>query len=573
MPTPRYFLVAILASFSITSAHAEKPTPKPQESFAAYWTAESGWDTDLRLRNNLAAGNLTVTPVLRLADGREIVLEAQTIPSNGSVSVPVGEALSKRAPGLLNQPTAFGSVAFRYTSLHARNLSVAVMVHMHGQPIGYHFDAYPVSKSDQPGSIEGIWWQPHPGTKNVLAFSNGSDKSVRGTLFLFDAAGKTWHKAIALAPHQTQRMSVATLVRTARLGGSYGGFKLELPSHALAIDSVHFLYDESVGFSALMKTFDHDPAAKLEERTWAGNKQWTAWAPMLALRTPDPAAGFPVGTTLEPTVMVRNTTANRTSATVSLSWRGDSGKGKAALPELSLSPFETRMLDIGAMQKQLQIPDDAHWALVTLTSPASPDDLIAIAASYDSTGRYGAQTPFSDNLGSYWSGGQWEVDSTHNALIAVTNGGSRPTDALLTIHYDNGRQKYEVQQTIAVGDQIWLNVAELIRNQVPDRKGRTLPSDPDCGHIRVGRSESRIRWEFDRRKSLAGQDLGTPRLRLHPVLRLLALSFSRYAGFRGRRGWRNLCVRNQQLHGHQRLRAEQLLCQDWRLVERQYSYG
>ncbi|HEY6766247.1 MAG TPA: hypothetical protein VI386_15940, partial [Candidatus Sulfotelmatobacter sp.] len=67
--------------------------------------------------------------------------------------------------------------------------------------------------------------------------------------------------------------------------------------------------------------------------------------------------------------------------------------------------------------------------------------------------------------------------ATHNALIAVTNGGSRPTDALLTIHYDNGRQKYEVQQSIAAGDQMWLNLAELIRNRVPDRKGRTLPAD------------------------------------------------------------------------------------------------
>ncbi|HEY6770657.1 MAG TPA: hypothetical protein VI386_38425 [Candidatus Sulfotelmatobacter sp.] len=104
-----------------------------------------------------------------------------------------------------------------------------------------------------------------------------------------------------------------------------------------------------------------------------------------------------------------------------------------------------------------------------------------LLSSYDSTGRYGAQTPFSDNLGSYWSGGQWEVDSTHNALIAVTNGGNRPTDALLTIHYNNGQQKYEMQQSIAAGDQMWLNVAELIRNQVPDRKGRTLPADLTVG--------------------------------------------------------------------------------------------
>ncbi len=155
----RHVLFLVLA---VALAQAAQPTPKSQESFAPYWTAEAGWDTDLRLRNNLAGGALTVTPVLRLASGREIVLDTQTISSNSSVSVAVSDALSKHAPDLLNQPATFGSVAFRYTSLHARNLAVAVMVHMHGQPIGYHFDAYPVSRDQSGGSMEGIWWQPRP---------------------------------------------------------------------------------------------------------------------------------------------------------------------------------------------------------------------------------------------------------------------------------------------------------------------------------------------------------------------------------------------------------------------------
>jgi hypothetical protein len=77
----------------------------------------------------------------------------------------------------------------------------------------------------------------------------------------------------------------------------------------------------------------------------------------------------------------------------------------------------------------------------------------------------------------YWAGGQFQVDSTHNALIAVTNGGDRPTDALLTVHYDNGHQKYEIQQTIQSGDQMWLNLSDLIHHSVPDRKGRMLPAD------------------------------------------------------------------------------------------------
>lgn len=434
----------------------------------------------MQLRNNLVAGSLTVTPVLRLIDGSEISLDPVTISSNSAVSIPVSQALLSRAPNLLTQPGTFGSVAFRYTALHARNLAAVSAVHMHGQPIGFHVDAFPVSHNTTAGSMEGIWWQPRPTVKDILVISNSSDKKIGGVLSLSDASGKQWHDRWSLSPHETQRLNVADLVRKAGLAGNYGGITFASASLS-ALDGTHFLYDETSGFSALMNMIDRDPAAKLEERTWAGNKQWTMWAPMLALRTPDPAAGFPNGTGLEPMIFLRNATAKNVSASIQLTWRGESAKGRAHLPEVRLKPFETRQLEIGAMQKQLGIPDDAHWALVTLTSPASPDDLMAVAASYDSTGRYGAQTPFSDNLGAYWAGGQWQVDTTHNAIVAVTNGGNRATKALLTLHFDDGKKNYEIEQTIQAGDQMWLNLADLIHHGVPDRKGNALPTEVTSG--------------------------------------------------------------------------------------------
>jgi hypothetical protein len=139
----RHVLFLVLA---VAFAQAAQPTPKTQESFAPYWTAEPGWETELQLRNNLIVGSLTVTPVLRLANGQEIPLDPVTISSRSAASVSVSEALLKRAPSLLNQPGTFGSVAFRYTALHARNFTGVSAVHMHAQPIGYHVDAYPVER-------------------------------------------------------------------------------------------------------------------------------------------------------------------------------------------------------------------------------------------------------------------------------------------------------------------------------------------------------------------------------------------------------------------------------------------
>lgn len=81
--------------------------------------------------------------------------------------------------------------------------------------------------------------------------------------------------------------------------------------------------------------------------------------------------------------------------------------------------------------------------------------------------------------------------------MAVTNTGQKATNALLTLHYDNGEKNYELQQTIAPGDQMWINLTQPIRNRVADRNGNSLPVDlktgtyelrdlsPGVGHLHV----------------------------------------------------------------------------------------
>jgi hypothetical protein len=107
---------------------------------------------------------------------------------------------------------------------------------------------------------------------------------------------------------------------------------------------------------------------------------------------------------------------------------------------------------------------------------AMPDDVIAVAMSYDASGRYGTDAPFTNGLGGYFAGGEWKLDATHNELATVSNGGTKPADALLTLHYDNGAKKYELQQSIAPGEQMWVNLADLVHNRVADRKGNLLPA-------------------------------------------------------------------------------------------------
>lgn len=103
-----------LSSTSVSANQSSAPRrhpDEPHESFAPYWTAEPGWHTELQLRNNLAQGDLVVTPVLRLADGQSIKLTPVTIASAHAVSVNLHDALTVRAPYLVDKADSFGGVS------------------------------------------------------------------------------------------------------------------------------------------------------------------------------------------------------------------------------------------------------------------------------------------------------------------------------------------------------------------------------------------------------------------------------------------------------------------------------
>ncbi|HZW92394.1 MAG TPA: hypothetical protein VFF64_05420 [Candidatus Eremiobacteraceae bacterium] len=455
---------------------------KPFEQYVAYWTTEPGWSTELQLRNNLDPGKLTVTPALRMADGTETALPPVTIKSGEVASLDVGDAVLKAAPRLVG---TYGSLVLRYRATVHRALYAAVMVRIDGRPIAFHLDAYSHNLSPGRASREGIWWLPRESVSDFLILANAGDQKLVPTLTVYDSGGKAWHQQLSLEPHQTQRLSVRTLLQRAGLSGRYGGIKIDGADTAGYLDSAHLLFDEVGGFSANMKMFNHDPDISLSSHLFGGVKEWTTRAPMLALSDPDPALGFPAGTALQPKVLVRNTSARPFTAHIRFNWRSAMASGKTPPMDLALKPNATQAVDVGALQAQKLIPADAYWAAVVISAPIQPDDLMAIAASYDQTGRYGAQTPFSDQLASHWEGGKWEVDSMHDSLLTAGNGGNKPAKAELTILYNQGSEQYQIEQMLAPDEQMLVDFGKLIRNQVPDKNGHVLPPDLTSGAYRL----------------------------------------------------------------------------------------
>jgi hypothetical protein len=166
-------------------------------------------------------------------------------------------------------------------------------------------------------------------------------------------------------------------------------------------------------------------------------------------------------------------------------WRSASSTGKAAGPAFRLGPYETRRIDVAALQAGNTIPKEANWASVILTTNGLPDEVVAVSASYDQTLQYGAQTPFSDQLALHWAGSLWEYDAQHNSLITAGNGGTKPFQAGFTIYYNQGMQKYELEQSLQPDEQMWIDVGKLIREHVPDKNGNVLPANLASGSYEV----------------------------------------------------------------------------------------
>jgi len=87
--------------------------PTQQEVVASYWSLEPGWNTELEIRNNLAERQLTVTPVLGTAAGRETALPDVVLASDEVTSINLQLAVAQAAPELLNRMGSFGSAAVK----------------------------------------------------------------------------------------------------------------------------------------------------------------------------------------------------------------------------------------------------------------------------------------------------------------------------------------------------------------------------------------------------------------------------------------------------------------------------
>jgi hypothetical protein len=217
-------------------------------------------------------------------------------------------------------------------------------------------------------------------------------------------------------------------------------------------------------------------------------------APMMALRQPAASLAYPKDTVLNPRLFVRNAGQDKLQVVAAIHWRSEIGEGTYKYPALSISSNTVSVMDLGLLQDSGAIPANANWANVTLSYTGKGADVVPVAISYDSKERYGLQSPFTEGTNRMFKGGMWHVDSTHNTIITTGDGGSENTKAQITLFYNSGKGRYRIEKLLLPGQQVLLDIGQLIRNQTPDSDGNVIPPETmtgsyelrDLGHPGVG---------------------------------------------------------------------------------------
>ena len=163
----------------------------------------------MELRNNQVSDILTVTPVLRTADGSETPLSPFKILPQEVKTVDVATAIGSSAPQLIG---TYGSVAFRYHTATQATLYAVSMIMGVGHSIAFHIDATGEDQTENVGSREAIWWLPNSTADDYLILMNQGQNALQLSLSLFDATGKASVQNLTLAPRGMNRMSVRQLV-------------------------------------------------------------------------------------------------------------------------------------------------------------------------------------------------------------------------------------------------------------------------------------------------------------------------------------------------------------------------
>jgi hypothetical protein len=459
----------------------------PQSLIGGLWMIDPNLKSSVYLKNDLKTSPLSVTPILWLSNGVKYSLPVVNLDPSGTAIVDINQSLA--AQGVAPYATLMGYVEFDYqwpwpalcatirnidpvhSIIFNYNLQLGIppLVHSHPNPSAQ--DAQPQSDDalqPQTQTLEGLWWKQEPRVSGFVALSNPGAQAVVANLAVSDAQGNSiGQHTVTVSPNGTKMVTLDELLPSA--AGSSGGLRLTYtgPENALLVSAG--LRDDASGYSANIP-FASTP-------TPADTATTVSYAELgLMTGAADPMLSFPTGTVFKPYTVVRNISSRSAVITPNLWWMAGSAPGNAALPQLTLAPYQSLNLDLSFFLAQVGMKNfnGSVNLVLDITASAPRGAVLVSSGSVDQKNTYVFQVvPESAKPSMAKSLSYWSTANGDDTMVTLWNPADEAQDFVFTLFFSGGSYLHPVH--LEPRATLMFNVSELIHSQLPDSEGNVIP--------------------------------------------------------------------------------------------------
>jgi Bacterial Ig-like domain (group 2) len=447
-------------------APIDSPTPccddSPHLLVGTYYSVKHGLDAKLLL-NNKAPHPIEIKPTLFSMSGESHKIAPVTVEGNSFQILDMSSWIAAAGP------------QFREGSIQVFHLGPNLVI---GAQVYLEDDAHSLAfeeKFAEPANfhssqLRGAWWLPTQKGEVLLALSNTSDSAVTATARADGQRPTRGGSAtVELSPHETRLLNVQEDLFGNDHGAMsrLGGISVEHNGPAGAVLARGFAQENECGYSLAVQFADPQ-----------GAKSWAYQGAGLRL-------GVAGGEALTPVAVAYNASAEEATVTGRMPYTtSDGATAEVSLPEVRLSPGESREIDVAAAMSDAGMPADVSAAGLEFEYSTGPGSVQMTALSVGASGNQVFRVPLWDVSAqrSATGGYPWRIEGDSSTFVYLKNTTDQPQDYTFQMSYDGGFYVMGLK-TIGARQTIALDLRALRDCQTPDVYGKTIPLTADRGQV------------------------------------------------------------------------------------------
>ncbi|WP_353070544.1 Ig-like domain-containing protein (plasmid) [Tunturibacter empetritectus] len=497
------FLVLNVFNFSRaqdkTANPDEIPTLDPpmasREVGGSYWHIDGNFESVLHIKNVLETSELTVTPVLWMADGTEYDLAPIPLQKAESVSINIAHAIADAPSSITRHASLFGSAGIRY-SWNWRDAAIAhVSTTDEINSLTYitHASAAIAPNPDltnianRNNVIEGMWWLH---TKNVVpfvTFVNTSKVDISAHILILSGNGDSAKSDdTVVAAGETQIVKLDRLIRALSVQSDVGGVQVSYTGKpgTLVVEGGQEDFDAGYSSSIPLMTLEYRRVRKM-----ISPKAVTFAAVGVQVGVPEARMQFPQDTTFLPYSYVRNLSSASMRLHLSANYTS-AGIHKVDLGSVLVGGGQTLRLDLQHRFLGTPLAEFSGEINLMFDFDGNAEDLIVEAGSTakDATFVFNVDPALiAPETGKIFC--DWEVGHGTDTMFSFWNSGTTAEDSELILFFRRG--SYRLPIHLEPNESRAINLASLINSKVADADGHTIPNNVMEGSARLTNSKGR----------------------------------------------------------------------------------